>query len=438
MISDGRRAMIPLSTRMRPSKLDEFVGQTHFMFEGSLFYNSIKNKTFDSAIFFGPSGTGKTTLARLIAREMDSSFVEINASTTGTKELKAVLEAAKDRFHGLLQETTCLYVDEVHRWNKLQQDSLLKAIEEGIVRFIGSTTENPYFSVNNAILSRVRNIYEFHRLTVDELMIILKRTIDDNEKGFGGLDVKYDDDTLRILASMSGGDCRVALDTLGFIIDNLGEGNEITREIVAEAMQRQTTFYDKEEDKYNLLSALQKSVRGSDPDAAIHYLARLLEGGADIMMIGRRLMVMASEDVGMAYPNAISIVTSCVQAAQMIGLPEAKINLAEAVVLLASCPKSNASYNALLEAEHDLRHKKIDDVPAHLMDSHYSGAAKLGRGLDYKYPHAYGGYVTQQYLPDNLYRDGVKYYHPTDNGNESSFKKYLLELEKIDERNKKG
>ena len=438
MISDGRRAMIPLSTRMRPSKLDEFVGQTHFMFEGSLFYNSIKNKTFDSAIFFGPSGTGKTTLARLIAREMDSSFVEINASTTGTKELKAVLEAAKDRFHGLLQETTCLYVDEVHRWNKLQQDSLLKAIEEGIVRFIGSTTENPYFSVNNAILSRVRNIYEFHRLTFDELMIILKRTIDDNEKGFGGLDVKYDDDTLRILASMSGGDCRVALDTLGFIIDNLGEGNEITREIVAEAMQRQTTFYDKEEDKYNLLSALQKSVRGSDPDAAIHYLARLLEGGADIMMIGRRLMVMASEDVGMAYPNAISIVTSCVQAAQMIGLPEAKINLAEAVVLLASCPKSNASYNALLEAEHDLRHKKIDDVPAHLMDSHYSGAAKLGRGLDYKYPHAYGGYVTQQYLPDNLYREGVKYYHPTDNGNESSFKKYLLELEKIDERNKKG
>ncbi|MCI7248903.1 MAG: replication-associated recombination protein A [Clostridiales bacterium] len=430
--------MIPLSTRMRPSKLDEFVGQTHFMFEGSLFYNSIKNKTFDSAIFFGPSGTGKTTLARLIAREMDSSFVEINASTTGTKELKAVLEAAKDRFHGLLQETTCLYVDEVHRWNKLQQDSLLKAIEEGIVRFIGSTTENPYFSVNNAILSRVRNIYEFHRLTVDELMIILKRTIDDNEKGFGGLDVKYDDDTLRILASMSGGDCRVALDTLGFIIDNLGEGNEITREIVAEAMQRQTTFHDKEEDKYNLLSALQKSVRGSDPDAAIHYLARLLEGGADIMMIGRRLMVMASEDVGMAYPNAISIVTSCVQAAQMIGLPEAKINLAEAVVLLASCPKSNASYNALLEAEHDLRHKKIDDVPAHLMDSHYSGAAKLGRGLDYKYPHAYGGYVTQQYLPDNLYREGVKYYHPTDNGNESSFKKYLLELEKIDERNKKG
>ncbi len=430
--------MIPLSTRMRPSGLEEFVGQTHFMYEGSLFYNSIKNKTFDSAIFFGPSGTGKTTLARLIAKEMDSNFVEINASTTGTKELKSILETAQLRFSGLMQETTCLYVDEVHRWNKLQQDSLLKAIEEGIVRFIGSTTENPYFSVNNAILSRVRNIYEFHRLTTDEILVVLKRTINDTEKGFGGLDIRYDEDALRILADMSSGDCRVALDTLGFIIDNLGEGEKLSKEIVAEAMQRQTTFYDKEEDKYNLLSALQKSIRGSDPHAAIHYLARLLQGGADIMMIGRRLMVMASEDVGMAYPSAISVVTSCVQAAQMIGLPEAKINLAEAVVLLASCPKSNASCQALYAAESDLKHKKIDDVPAHLMDSHYSGAAKLGRGLDYKYPHSYGGYVTQQYLPDNLYKEGVKYYKPTNNGSESSFKKYLEELERIDERNKKG
>ena len=430
--------MIPLSTKMRPSTLDGFVGQTHFLFEGSLFYNSIKNKTFDSAIFFGPSGTGKTTLARIIARELDSNFVEINASVTGTKELKTILQNASDRFYGLMKETTCLYVDEVHRWNKLQQDSLLKAIEEGIIKFIGSTTENPYFSVNNAILSRVRNIYEFKHLSPNDIMVLLKRTLEDTDKGFGALQISYDENALRTLAEMSGGDCRVALDTLGFIVDNLAEGSTLDSEIVAEAMQRQTTFYDKEEDKYNLLSALQKSVRGSDPDAAVHYLARLLHGGADVVMIGRRLLVMASEDVGMAYPSAISVVTACVQAAQMVGLPEARINLAQAVVLLASCPKSNASYMALEQASADLKGRKIEDVPAHLKDSHYSGAAKLGRGLDYKYPHAYGGYVTQQYLPDDLYQEGVKYYHPTENGSEASFKKYLEELERIDERNKKG
>ncbi len=421
--------MIPLSTRMRPEKLEDFVGQEHFMYEGSLFYNSIKNKTFDSAIFFGPSGTGKTTLARIIAREMDGNFHEINASTTGTKELKELIDNAKLSFYGLEQRTTYVYIDEFHRWNKLQQDSLLKALEEGVIKFIGSTTENPYFSVNNAILSRVRNIYEFKRLSAENLLRIIKRALTDKEIGFGNLKISYEEEALAILADLANGDARVALDTTGFIVDNLGEGQTITPQIVSEAMQRKIGFYDKGDDRYNLLSALQKSVRGSDPDAAVHYLARLLDGGADIQMIGRRLLVMASEDVGMAYPSAISIVTACVQAAQMVGMPEAVINLAQAVVLMAAAPKSNASYMALEEAMHDIKTKKIDDVPNHLKDTHYKGAVDLGYG-GYKYPHAYGGYVKQQYLPDNLYKQGVKYYKPTENGSEAAFKKYLESLEK--------
>ena len=422
--------MIPLSTRMRPSKLEDFVGQEHFMYPGSLFYNSIKNKTFDSAIFFGPSGTGKTTLARIIAREMDGKFYEINASTTGTKELKELIERAQDSFYGLENKTTYVYIDEFHRWNKLQQDSLLKALEEGVIKFIGSTTENPYFAVNNAIISRVRNIYEFKRLTPDNLITIIKRALTDREKGFGNLDIKYDEEALRTLAELSNGDARVALDAVGFMVDNLNEGQAIDNKIVSEAMQRKIGFYDKCDDRYNLLSALQKSIRGSDPDAAIHYFARLIDGGADIQMIGRRLLVIASEDVGMAYPSAISIVTACVQASLMVGLPEAAINLSQAVILLASAPKSNASYMAYNSAMEDLHSRQIDDVPLHLKSSNYSGAAKLGYGQNYKYPHAYGGYVKQQYLPDNLYREGVKYYKPTENGSEASFKKYLEGLEK--------
>ena len=422
--------MIPLSTTMRPSKLEDFVGQEHFMYPGSLFYNSIKNKTFDSAIFFGPSGTGKTTLARIIAREMDGKFYEINASTTGTKELKELIERAQDSFYGLENKTTYVYIDEFHRWNKLQQDSLLKALEEGVIKFIGSTTENPYFAVNNAIISRVRNIYEFKRLTPDNLITIIKRALNDRERGFGNLNIKYDEEALRTLAELSNGDARVALDAVGFMVDNLNEGQAIDNKIVSEAMQRKIGFYDKGDDRYNLLSALQKSIRGSDPDAAIHYFARLIDGGADIQMIGRRLLVIASEDVGMAYPSAISIVTACVQASLMVGLPEAAINLSQAVILLASAPKSNASYMAYNSAMEDLHSRQIDDVPLHLKSSNYSGAAKLGYGQNYKYPHAYGGYVKQQYLPDNLYREGVKYYKPTENGSEASFKKYLEGLEK--------
>ena len=425
--------MIPLSTSMRPSRLEEFRGQRHFLYPGSLLYNSIKKKTFESAIFYGPSGTGKTTLARIIAAEMDANFREINATTAGTKELKEILDDARFRFYGLQNETTYLYVDEFHRWNKLQQDSLLKALEEGVIRFIGSTTENPYFAINNAVISRVRLLYEFKRLERDDIKSILIAASQDKEKGLGNYDIVYNQDALDMIAELSNGDARVALDTLGFIAENIDDGSAVTVELVGEALQTKVGFYDKSEDKYDLLSALQKSIRGSDPDAAIHYLARLIEGGADVQMIGRRLMVMASEDIGMAFPSAVSIVTSCVQAALMTGFPEARINLAEAVIVLASSPKSNSCAVAIDEAIADLKSRKIDEVPMHLKDAHYKGARDRGvKG--YLYPHDFGGYVKQQYLPDDLYREGVKYYHPGTNGKEGAFKKYLEALHADDKK----
>ena len=421
--------MIPLSTAMRPKRLEDFRGQEHFLYPGSLLYNAIKNRTFVSGIFYGPPGTGKTTLARIITAEMDAQFCEINASAAGTKELKEILEEAKFRFYGLENRTTYLYVDEFHRWNRLQQDSLLKALEEGVIRFIGSTTENPYFAVNNAVLSRVRALYEFRRLKAEDIEAVLLRALDDEERGLKNRNLSPDPEALRMIAELSSGDARVALDTLGFIAENIPAGRKITTDLVAEAMQTKMTFYDKGEDKYNLLSALQKSIRGSDPDAAVHYLARLIEGGADIQTIGRRLLVIASEDVGMAYPQAVSIVTSCVQAAQMTGFPEARIQLAQAAILLSASPKSNSCIAALEKASADLRNRKTDEVPRHLMDSHYQGAEKRGIG-GYKYPHDYGGYVKQQYLPDDLFREGVRYYHPTDNGREGAFRRFLESLHK--------
>jgi putative ATPase len=259
---------------------------------------------------------------------------------------------------------------------------------------------------------------------------LLHSALQDTEKGLGTWKLDWDEDALQALADLSGGDARIALDTLGYVADNLSEGRKIDLPLIGEAMQKQTRFYDRSEDKYNLLSALQKSIRGSDPDAGIHYLARLIEGGADVQTIGRRLIVIASEDVGLAYPQAVSIVVSCVQGAMMVGFPEARINLAEAVLLLSSCPKSNSIIVAIDSAISDLNRRNIDDVPLALKDSHYSGAETRGIGIEYKYPHAYGGYVEQQYLPDNLYKEGVKYFKPTENGKEGAFKRFLESLRK--------
>lgn len=428
--------MIPLSTRIRPLKLEDFTGQEHFLYKGSLFFNSIKKKNFDSAIFFGPSGTGKTTLARIIAKETEGDFVELNGATSGIKELKDVIKKAEGGFYGLAGKSTYVYVDEIHRWNKLQQDTLLQALEEGVIKFIGSTTENPHFSINNAVLSRVGNMYEFRLLTYENIKKILLNGIKDVDRGLGKLNLSYEEEALNLLSVMSGGDARRALDTLGFIVFNMNEGQTVDEDLVREAMQKQAFSFQKEDDGYDLLSALQKSVRGSDPDGAIFYLAKMFEGGMDLMTIGRRLMVMACEDIGMAYPQAVSIVTSCVNAADRTGFPEAEIILAQAVILMASCPKSNSSYMALQKAKADIRNIDTGPIPDYLRDSHYKGAEERGFGIGYKYPHEYGGWVNQEYLPQKLVEMQRKYYYPNDRGSESGFKKYLETLENLKKKGK--
>lgn len=421
----------PLAYRMRPETLEEFVGQEAIVGEGTLLRRAIQADKLGSVIFYGPPGTGKTTLARIIANTTKAKFSQLNAVTAGKKDIENVIRQARDD-KGMYEARTILFIDEIHRFNKAQQDALLPAVEEGTVILIGATTENPYFEVNQALLSRSR-IFQLQPLKKEHIERLIRRAVTDPVKGMGYLHGRITEEACRFLAEVSDGDARAALNAveLGMLTTEPDAEGQIVLDLaVAEqCIQRKAFRYDKDGDAhYDVLSAFQKSIRGSDPDASIHYLARLIEGG-DLKSICRRLLVIASEDIGLAYPQGISIVKSCVDAALQVGFPEAQLNLAHAVLVLATAPKSNSVGNAVGKALEDLRNRELGAIPAHLKDAHYGGASKLGHGVGYRYPHEYPyHYVEQQYLPDNLV--GTVYYEPGENKNEQAIRKYMEALRK--------
>lgn len=419
----------PLAYRMRPETLDEFVGQEHIVGPGTLLNRAIQADQLGSVIFYGPPGTGKTTLARIIANTTKAHFSQLNAVTAGKKDIEQVIQEAKTNM-GLNGSRTILFIDEIHRFNKAQQDALLPAVEEGVVILIGATTENPYFEVNNALLSRSR-IFQLNPLRREDIEKLIRRAMQDSEKGMGAMQAEITEEAIRFLAETSGGDARAALNAveLGLLTTPRDQSGRLVLDLATaeQCIQKKAFRYDKDGDAhYDVLSAFQKSIRGSDPDAAIHYLARLIEGG-DLKSICRRLLVIASEDIGLGYPNAITIVKSCTDAALQVGLPEAQLNLAQAVLVLATAPKSNSAGAAIGAALADIHTKDIGTVPPHLRDSHYSGSTKLGHGIHYLYPHDYPNhYVKQQYLPDALL--GTRYYEPGENKNERAIREYFRKL----------
>lgn len=419
----------PLAYRMRPETLDEFVGQEHIVGKGTLLSRAIQADQLGSVIFYGPPGTGKTTLARIIANTTKAHFSQLNAVTAGKKDIEAVIAQARTDI-GMTGARTILFIDEIHRFNKAQQDALLPAVEEGVIILIGATTENPYFEVNNALLSRAR-IFQLQPLQKKDIRKLIDRAMTDEAKGMGALHAQITPEAADFLAELSGGDARAALNALelGLLTTPPDRDGRITLDLASaeQCIQKKAFRYDKNGDAhYDVLSAFQKSIRGSDPDAAIHYLARLIEGG-DLKSICRRLLVIASEDIGLAYPNAITIVKSCVDAALQVGLPEAQLNLAQAVLVLATAPKSNSAGEAIGRALEDIRTRDTGQIPPHLRDAHYSGSASLGHGVDYLYPHDYPNhYVKQQYLPDVL--AGTRYYTPGENKNERAIRDYMERL----------
>lgn len=414
----------PLASRMRPETLDQVVGQKHIVGPGTLLYRAIKADQLGSIIFYGPPGTGKTTLAKVIAHTTKAEFCQINATVAGKKDMEEVVQKAKDTL-GMYGRRTILFVDEIHRFNKSQQDYLLPFVEDGTLILIGATTENPYFEVNGALLSRSR-IFELKALEKEDILELLHRAVTDVEKGMGNYRAVLDEDAADFLADVANGDARAALNALelGVLTTPRAEDGKIhiDLEVAQECIQKRAVRYDKDGDNhYDTISAFIKSMRGSDPDAAVYYLGRMLYAGEDIKFIARRIMIHAAEDVGMADPQALNVAVSAAQAVERIGMPEARIILAEAVIYIASAPKSNSVISAIDQAMEAVRTEKTRPVPVHLKDTHYKGAEKLGHGAGYLYPHDFPGhYVKQQYLPDGM--EGRTFYHPSDEGFEKEVK----------------
>lgn len=423
----------PLAQRMRPRTLDEVVGQRHIIGPDKLLYRAIKADKLSSIIFYGPPGTGKTTLAKVIANTTSADFRQINATVAGKKDMEDVVEAAKNNL-GMYGRKTILFVDEIHRFNKGQQDYLLPFVEDGTVILIGATTENPYFEVNSALISR-SIIFELKALEKEDILSLIHTAVYDRERGMGSYDAVIDDDAADFLADIANGDARSALNAveLGIMSTQRGEDGRIhiTLEVAQECIQKRVIRYDKTGDNhYDTISAFIKSMRGSDPDAALYYLARMLYAGEDIKFIARRIVICASEDVGNADPQALVVATAACQAIERIGMPEARIILAQAVTYIATAPKSNASYLGIDKALAQVEGEKTAVIPPHLQDAHYKGAAKLGHGTGYLYAHDYPmHYVKQQYLPDTL--AGTRFYEPTDIGYEKNISEHMKRLEEL-------
>ncbi len=420
----------PLASRLRPTTLDEVVGQQHIVGKDKLLYRAIKADKLSSIIFYGPPGTGKTTLAKVIANTTSAEFMQINATSAGKKDMEEVVAAAKNN-QGMYGKKTILFIDEIHRFNKGQQDYLLPFVEDGTIILIGATTENPYFEVNPALLSR-SVIFELKKLSTEDIRTLLLRAVNDTEKGMGSYHAQMDDDALEFLADMANGDARAALTAieLGILTTDRSEDGiiHITLDVASECIQKRVINYDKTGDNhYDTISAFIKSMRGSDPDAAVYYLARMLYAGEDVKFIARRIMILASEDIGNADPQALQVAVAAAQAVERLGMPEARIVLAQAVTYMASSPKSNSAINAIDKAMRVVQEKKTPPVPVHLQDAHYKSAGKLGHGKGYKYAHDYKNhYVKQQYLPDGL--TGEVFYEPSENGYEQQIRAYYKKI----------